>query len=137
MSLEERPSLAPTQPTEKPMSTPVSTTEEPSDLILPAEQPPTQDQKVEAFDFPVEVRLPTGRSITVTALNTDKIHNFKSKIEAVEPSYPSSHQRLVEPGCCDDIMDDDKLLLHLNYFNSDLFVLRGNLRSLGALASYE
>ena len=126
-SLEEKLSSAPTQPTEEPTSVSVSTMEEPrlSNLTPPTKQPPTPVKEIDVIDIPIEVRLPTGSSITVTALNTDNIHNFKSKIEAVEPSYPSSHQRLVKPGRCDDILDEDELHQHIKYFCRDRFVLRG------------
>ena len=72
----------------------------------------------------IEVHLPDGRSIIVRVSESDDVRQIKSKIEAVEPCYPP-HQRLVQPGCLDNLMDDSPLipLLRNRGFN---LVLRGN-----------
>ena len=72
------------------------------------------------------MRLPSGRSITVETLGTDSIHDIKLKIEAADPIYPSPHQRLVEPGRSNDLLDDDEIRHYLYYSNCQ-FVLRGNV----------
>lgn len=81
---------------------------------LSHERSPTPDQTQTVMrprdQFLIEVRLPTGDSITMRVLHTDTVQNFKSKVEAVEPTYPSRHQRLVDPGFCDDLNDDKKVV---------------------------
>ena len=87
------------------------------------ERSPTPDQSQtmmrprDQIQFPIGVRLPTGTSITVRALRTDTVKNFKSKIEAVEAMYPSCHQRLVDPGYCDDLNDDKKVVHYVFIHN--------------------
>lgn len=72
----------------------------------------------------IEVRLPNRRSITVEVLARDEVRQIKSRIEAVEPCYPAPHQRLVQPGCRDDLKDDKRMLSVID--DRRLFVLKGN-----------
>jgi hypothetical protein len=96
-----------------------------------ANGPPTQlqDLAVAAASrrprtpFPIDVRLPTGNSITLQALYEDRVRAVKSKIEKMEPIYPSHHQRLVEPGRCDDLLDGE--VLHYHRSNNLHLVLKG------------
>ena len=73
----------------------------------------------------IEVHLPNGRSIIVGVSEIDDVRQIKSKIEAVEPCYPSPHQRLVQPGCLDDLMDDSPMMSLVRNRGFNL-VLRGN-----------
>ena len=57
--------------------------------------------------YAIDVRLPSGNSITLQASSRDTVQTVKSKIEKVKPAYPASHQRLVEPGHCDDLLDGE------------------------------
>lgn len=123
-SLKEEPSIPPSPP-EEGSTAPVSTTGETSTSTSPSEQVQTPVQKQPPVTIPIVVNLPSGRVITVGALGTDSIHDIKLKIETADPIYPSPHQRLVEPGHCDDLLDDDKIQNHLYYSNRQ-FVLRGN-----------
>lgn len=105
---------------------------------LPHERSPTPDQAQTVMrrqdQFLIEVRLPAGNSITMRVLHTDTVQNFKSKIEAVEPMYPSCHQRLVDPGFCDDLNDDKKVIHYV--FIHDLPFLRLPMATLNSDEPY-
>lgn len=94
-----------------------------------ANSPPTQDLPAAAspcapaITFPIDVRLPTGNSITLQALHEDTVQVVKSKIENMEPLYPAHQQRLVEPGHCDDLSDGE--VLHYHRSNHLHLVLKG------------
>ena len=76
---------------------------------------------------PINVRLPTGSTVAVQTLDGDKIEDVKSKIEQIEPCYPCHHQRLVDPGICDDILDDKPMFKVRRFRSNHSFVLRGDL----------
>lgn len=57
--------------------------------------------------YAIDVQLPSGNSITLQASHGDTVQAVKSKIEKMKPIYPANHQRLVEPGHCDDLLDGE------------------------------
>lgn len=77
--------------------------------------------------IPIEVWLPTGSAVAVQVLRRDKIKDVKSKIEQLEPCYPSHHQRVVDPGICDDVLDDEPIFKIHHIRANQSFVLRGDL----------
>ena len=57
--------------------------------------------------YAIDVRLPSGNSITLQASHGDTVQTVKSKIEEMKPIYPAHHQRLIELGHCDDLLDGE------------------------------
>ena len=75
------------------------------------------------------VWLPSGNSITVQALYEDTVQAIKSKIEEVESSYRSHHQRLIKPGDCNDLVDGEVIRRSINNPH-DYLVLKGLFETL-------